>query len=105
MTEIAKLILPEGHSLELPVIEGSENEKAIDITKLRSETGFITMDPGYANTGSCISNITYSESFLHTNIFLEFQTCLYFFADSFLNKNSLVDAKFLQISRKHQILC
>ena len=42
----------------LPVIEGSEGELALDITSLRKETGFITMDPGYANTGSCKSSIT-----------------------------------------------
>ena len=54
----AKLII-ENQTLELPIITGSENEKAIDITKLRSTTGFITMDPGYGNTGSCISDITF----------------------------------------------
>ena len=54
----AKLIL-EKQEIDLNVIEGTQNEKAIDITKLRSETGLITMDPGYANTGSCISDITY----------------------------------------------
>ena len=45
--------------IELPIIRGTENESAIDITKLRKETGFITLDPGYANTGACISNITF----------------------------------------------
>ncbi len=45
--------------IELPIIRGTENECAIDITKLRKETGFITLDPGYANTGACISNITF----------------------------------------------
>ena len=45
--------------LSLPIIIGKENELAIDITNLRNETGFITLDPGYANTGSCISNITF----------------------------------------------
>ena len=54
----AKLII-ENQTLELPIITGSENEKAIDITKLRSTSGFITMDPGYGNTGSCISDITF----------------------------------------------
>ena len=43
----------------LPIIEGSEGEKAIDISNLRSQTGFITIDPGYQNTGSCLSAITY----------------------------------------------
>ena len=55
----AVLYLPDGQSIELPVITGSENEKAIDIGKLRSQTGHITMDPGYGNTGSCESEITF----------------------------------------------
>jgi len=46
-------------TIELPVLEGSEGEKGIDITKLRAETGYITLDPGYANTGSCRSAITF----------------------------------------------
>jgi citrate synthase len=54
----AKLII-ENQTLELPIISGSENEKAIDISKLRNTTGYITMDPGYGNTGSCISDITF----------------------------------------------
>ena len=45
--------------IELPIIEGSENEKAIDISSLRSKTGYITLDPGYGNTGSCKSSITF----------------------------------------------
>ena len=49
----------EGKSFELPVIEGTENELAIDISKLRSETGLVTLDFGYKNTGSTISKITY----------------------------------------------
>ena len=48
-----------GKSYDLDVVVGSENEKCIDIQKLRSETGYITMDPGYGNTGSCYSAITY----------------------------------------------
>ena len=55
----ALLHLPEGATIELPVITGTEHEKAIDIGKLRSETGYITMDPGYGNTGSCVSDITF----------------------------------------------
>ena len=54
----AKLIL-DGQELELDVIEGSEGERAIDISKLRSETGYVTLDQGYGNTGSCTSNITF----------------------------------------------
>ncbi len=50
-----------GKTYRLPVITGTEGEKGIDISKLRSETGFITLDPGYANTGSCISKITYMD--------------------------------------------
>ena len=45
--------------LSLPIITGSKNERAIDITLLRKETGYITLDPGYANTGSCKSDITF----------------------------------------------
>ena len=48
-----------GKEIELPIIEGTENENGIDITQLRKETGYITLDPGYANTGACISNITF----------------------------------------------
>ena len=49
----------DGQSFELPVIEGTENEKAIDIAKLRAETGLVTLDFGYKNTGATISKITY----------------------------------------------
>ena len=45
--------------IELDVVEGSEGELAIDICQLRSNTGMITLDPGFANTGSTISSITY----------------------------------------------
>ena len=58
MSETAKLIL-NGQEIDLPVITGSENEKAIDISKLRSSTGYITIDPGFKNTGSTQSAITY----------------------------------------------
>jgi len=57
-TEKAKLIV-DGREIELDVIEGAEGERAIDISKLRSETGYITLDQGYGNTGSCTSNITF----------------------------------------------
>lgn len=59
MTRNAILNLPDGQSIELPVITGTENEKAINISQLRAQTGHITMDPGYGNTGSCQSNITF----------------------------------------------
>ena len=49
----------DNYELSLPIIEGSENEKAIDITALRQKTGYITFDPGYANTGSCQSDIAF----------------------------------------------
>ncbi|MBP8129313.1 MAG: citrate synthase [Candidatus Hydrogenedentes bacterium] len=58
MMSTAKLIL-DGKEYEFPVIEGTENERAIDIAKLRSDTGYITHDPSYGNTGSCKSSITY----------------------------------------------
>jgi citrate synthase len=48
-----------GTEYELPVFEGSEDEKAIDISKLRAESACITMDSGYGNTGSCFSDITF----------------------------------------------
>lgn len=59
MSETAKFEL-DGNSYELPVIEGTENEKGIDISKLRgSSNGYITLDPGFKNTGSTKSAITY----------------------------------------------
>ena len=54
-------VIIEGKKYELPVITGSEGEKAIDITRLRSETGYITYDPGFANTGCCRSEITFMD--------------------------------------------
>ena len=50
-----------GKTIELPVIEGTEGEKAIDITSLRNLTGYITLDPGFANTGSTTSSITFMD--------------------------------------------
>src|SRR5690554_5386795 len=58
MSEIAKISF-DGKEYELPVIEGSENEKAVDIAKLRGASGLITLDPGYKNTGSTKSAITF----------------------------------------------
>ncbi|MEO0597925.1 MAG: citrate/2-methylcitrate synthase, partial [Chloroflexota bacterium] len=54
----AKLVL-QGKEYEFPVIEGSEGEIGIDFTKLRAQTGAIAYDPGFGNTGSCSSDITY----------------------------------------------
>lgn len=48
-----------GSSYNLDITTGSENEQCIDIQKLRAESGCITMDPGFGNTGSCYSSITY----------------------------------------------
>jgi citrate synthase len=56
--ETAKLNL-RGRELELPVLEGTENEIGIDVTALRTTGGAITFDPGYGNTGSCKSAITF----------------------------------------------
>ena len=58
MTETAELRIGD-QTVQLPVITGSEGERAIDISRLRAETGCITLDPGYANTGSCQSAITF----------------------------------------------
>jgi len=54
----AKIILPDS-TLEMPIIQGTENERAVDIAELRAKTGYITIDHGFMNTGSCISAITY----------------------------------------------
>ena len=59
MSETARIIL-DGQEYELPIITGSEGEKAIDISKFRGASGgFITIDPGFKNTGSCTSAITF----------------------------------------------
>jgi len=49
----------DGKSLDLPLVRGTEDELAIDIQKLRAATGLITLDPGYGNSGSCRSAITF----------------------------------------------
>lgn len=67
MSEIAKIEL-EGKVYEFPVVIGTENEKAIDIAKLRDTTGYITIDTGYKNTGATKSSITFldgEEGILH----------------------------------------
>lgn len=58
MAEVAKLIL-EGKEYDLPIVVGSEQEKAIDINRLRDDTGCITLDSGYKNTGATTSTITF----------------------------------------------
>jgi citrate synthase len=57
-SETAQLTI-DGVVYELPIVESSTGEKAVDIRSLRGQTGCITLDSGYMNTGSCISNITY----------------------------------------------
>ncbi len=60
MTEYTKIVF-EGKTYEFPIVVGTEGEKAIDISNLRQATGLITLDPGYANTGSCTSSITFMD--------------------------------------------
>jgi len=60
MEECIKITV-DGEIIELPVMEGSEGEKAVDISQLRAKTGYITYDPGFANTGSCTSSITFMD--------------------------------------------
>ena len=49
----------DGKHYELPEVVGSEGERAVDISALRSKTGYITLDDGYGNTGSCTSKVTF----------------------------------------------
>jgi citrate synthase len=49
----------DGKTCKLPLVEGTEKERAVDISSLRDATGFITLDDGYGNTGSCQSQITF----------------------------------------------
>ena len=58
MSEKAKLIVKD-KNIELPIFIGTEGEVAIDITKLRAETGYVTIDSGYMDTGACTSAITF----------------------------------------------
>ncbi len=58
MSKIA-ILEYDGQKFELPTITGSENETAVDISKLRDQSGLITMDPGYKNSGVCKSEITF----------------------------------------------
>jgi citrate synthase len=58
MSETAELII-DGKKVNLPIVRGTAGEQAIDIGKLRDQTGFITFDNGYGNTGSCLSDITF----------------------------------------------
>src|SRR5690349_14286381 len=58
MSSVGKMKL-ENQEIELPILVGTENEKAVDISKLRAQTGYITLDEGYVNTGATTSEITY----------------------------------------------
>jgi citrate synthase len=58
MAETAKLLF-NGKEYEFPIIRGTENELAIDISKLRAQTGLITLDDGFVNTGATLSGITF----------------------------------------------
>jgi citrate synthase len=60
MGQNAKLIV-DGKTYKLPIVIGTEGERGLDISRLRQETGLITLDPGYANTGSCKSSITFMD--------------------------------------------
>ena len=46
-------------SIDLPIVIGTENEKAVDISGLRKTTGYVTLDPSFMNTASCYSSITF----------------------------------------------
>ncbi|MEE4608651.1 MAG: citrate synthase [Desulfobacteraceae bacterium] len=58
--ESVKLIY-QGQTFELPLVTGTEGEKAFDISQMRQKTGLITLDSGYANTGSCTSSVTFMD--------------------------------------------
>jgi citrate synthase len=60
MEQKVKIII-DGKTHEFPLVIGTEGERAIDISRLRAETGLITFDPGYPNTGSCKSAITFMD--------------------------------------------
>jgi citrate synthase len=67
MSDKAQIIL-DGKTYEFPIVTGSEGEKAIDISKLRDLSGYITLDLGYKNTGATTSAITFldgEEGILH----------------------------------------
>jgi len=49
----------DGKDYSFPIVKGTQNELAIDVSKLRDQSGYITLDDGFANTGSCTSAITY----------------------------------------------
>ncbi len=81
----------KGKTYTFPVITGSENEEAIDIKNLRSESGLITYDPGYKNTGHCISDITYLDG---ENGVLRYRG---YSVDELCEKKSFLDVVYLLI--------
>ena len=58
MSDAAKLNL-SGEDVDLPLVVGTEQERGLDIGKLRGQTGAITLDPGFVNTGSTTSAVTF----------------------------------------------
>ncbi len=58
MSDVASLKV-DGHEIELPMVEGSEKERGLDISKLRAQTGLVTLDEGYVNTGATKSAVTF----------------------------------------------
>ena len=59
MSEPSAVVRIGAEEIELPVVVGTEDERGIDISKLRAKTGLITLDYGYVNTGSTESAITF----------------------------------------------
>jgi citrate synthase len=59
MTQKKAKLTIEDKTYDLPIVVGTENEKAIDISKIRSESGYVTLDPSFVSTASCYSNITF----------------------------------------------
>jgi len=58
MSDVAKLVIGD-QEIELPVVVGTEGEKAVDISRLRTQTGYVTLDEAYVNTGATKSKITF----------------------------------------------
>ena len=59
VNETAKLVLPNGQEIDLPVAHSTDGYDGVELGKLLSETGFITLDNGFVNTGSVKSQITF----------------------------------------------
>ena len=58
MSDVARLTIDDT-VIDLPVVEGTERERSLDISKLRAQTGLVTLDEGYVNTGSTTSSVTF----------------------------------------------